>query len=415
MVPPQATRATPAPRRVSVLLPLPLAGAYTYAVPPEVQVNAGDFVVVPLGGRHAHGVVWGAANDALDEARLKPVLGRLDAPTVPESLRRFVDWVAAYTMSPPGAVLRMCMNVPDALEPAPPRSAWALGGPPPERMTPARARIIDILKDGPPRTLADLAHEAGVGGSVVKGLIAAGTLVEVRMPPSPPFRIPDWARAGPTLSADQSVAAAALGAAAKAGVFTAYLLEGVTGAGKTEVYFEAIAATLAAGRQALILLPEIALTAQWLERFEARFGVRPAEWHSDLRPTQRRHAWRAIAEGHAKVVVGARSALFLPFPALGLIVVDEEHDTSFKQEEGVIYNARDMAVVRGKLADFPVVLATATPSLETLTNAEQGRYGHVKLPERHKRAALPTIEAVDLKREAPPHGRFLSPRLTAAI
>jgi primosomal protein N' (replication factor Y) len=412
---PQAMQATSAGDRVAVLLPLPLAGPYTYRINEDLAVRPGDFVAVPMGGRVLHGVIWGPAGGEVADARLKPVLHRLDAPPMPEPLRRFVDWVAAYTLSPPGAVLRMCMSVPDALAPAATRSAWMPGGSVPPRLTPARQRVLDVLADGPPRTVADLAHEAGVSDAVVRGLIASGTLREILLPPLPPFSLPDWRRAGPGLSPSQAEAAEALRKPVREHRFETCLLEGVTGSGKTEVYFEAIAEALRQGRQSLVLLPEIALTAQWLDRFEKRFGTRPAEWHSDLRPRQRRHAWRSVADGKARVVVGARSALFLPFPELGLIVIDEEHDQSFKQEDGVIYNARDMAVVRGKLSDSAVVLSSATPALETIVNAEQGRYTRVHLPDRHAEAQLPSIETIDLRRDPPPAQRFLSPRLVAAL
>jgi primosomal protein N' (replication factor Y) len=181
------------------------------------------------------------------------------------------------------------------------------------------------------------------------------------------------------------------------------------------VYLDAIAECLRQGRQALVLLPEIALSAQWLERFRRRFGVDPALWHSELSSRTRRETWRAVAEGTAPAVVGARSALFLPFPELGLIVVDEEHETAFKQEEGVIYHARDMAVVRARFAGASCVLVSATPSLETLNNAETGRYDHLHLSERHGSAGLPQVEAVDLRKHPPERGRFLSPPLIEAV
>jgi primosomal protein N' (replication factor Y) len=400
---------------VAVLLPLPLAGAYTYRLPPAVAAAPGDFVAVPFGSRQAVGVVWDGAAAPIEERRLKAVTARLEAPPVPESLRRFVEWVADYTLTPVGAVLRMCMSVPDALSPAPPRVGYVLAGPPPEKLTPARRRVLELAGEGPPRGAADLAEAAGVGPGVVRGLVAAGTLAAVALPPLAPFAAPDAARPGPALAPAQDDAARALAEAVAARRFSVTLLEGVTGAGKTEVYFEAIAAALRAGRQVLVLVPEIALTHQWLDRFAARFGAAPAEWHSDLRPAQRRHAWRAVAEGSARVVVGARSALFLPFRDLGLVVVDEEHDASFKQEEGVIYNARDMAVVRGRIAGFPVVLVSATPSLETVVNCERGRYRRLHLPERHAAASLPRIEAIDLRRFPPPPRRFLAPPLLAAL
>ena len=193
------------------------------------------------------------------------------------------------------------------------------------------------------------------------------------------------------------------------------VLDGVTGSGKTETYFAALAAALAKGRQALVLLPEIALGAQWLERFRERFGALPAQWHSDISEAERRDTWRAVAAGRARVVVGARSALFLPFPELGLIVVDEEHDTSYKQEDGVIYQARDMAVLRASLAHIPIVLVSATPSLETVVNVARGRYQRVALPRRHASAELPTVRLVDMRRERIEAGRFLAPPLVAEL
>jgi len=201
----------------------------------------------------------------------------------------------------------------------------------------------------------------------------------------------------------------------QARTFSAALLDGVTGSGKTETYFEAVAAAMQAGKQALIMLPEIALTVQFLERFAKRFGARPAEWHSDLTQAQRRRNWRNVMNGDVRVIVGARSALFLPFKELGLIIVDEEHDSAFKQEDGLIYHARDMAVVRARMENCPVLLASATPSLETWLNAENGRYDHLKLPERHGKATLPTATLIDMKQEEMPSGEFLSPTLTQAV
>jgi primosomal protein N' (replication factor Y) len=278
------------------------------------------------------------------------------------------------------------------------------------RLTPARARVLDLLAEGPPRVLSDILREASVGASVVHGLVKAGAVAAVAIPSRSPFAPPDWGLPGSTLSVEQTAAAEFLRARVADG-YSATLLDGVTGSGKTEVYFEALAAALASGRQVLVLLPEIALSAQWLERFEARFGAAPAVWHSDVPPGRRRATWRAVADGGARVVVGARSALFLPFADLGLIIVDEEHDTSFKQEDGVLYNARDMAVVRAHLGGIAVVLVSATPSLETVINAQDGRYHRLHLPDRYAGAKLPEIELVDMRRHPPERGRWISPVL----
>jgi primosomal protein N' (replication factor Y) len=406
--------------RVRVLLPLPLDGAYDYRAPEGATLLPGDFVTVPLGRRLLPGVVWGGAPGEVPEAKLKAVRERLPVSPLRDELRRFVDWVATYTMSPPGAVLRMAMSVPDAL--LPPRLVTAYGLTAQGRaalddpsLTAARRRVLRVLAEGPPTTASDLAQRAACGTGVVRAMAARGLLETVALPNRLPPRIPDWRRAGRALSSAQELAAADLVAKVQAGGFTVTLIDGVTGSGKTEVYFAAISAALAKGRQVLVLLPEIALGSQWLLRFVERFGEPPAEWHSDLSHADRRATWRAVADGTVPVVVGARSALFLPYADLGLIIVDEEHDASFKQQDGVIYQARDMAVVRASLAEVPIVLVSATPSLETKVNVDWGRYGRVHLPARHGSALLPEIRIVDMRREKLERQRFLSPRLVAAM
>ncbi len=406
---------------VSVLLPLPLHGAYDYEAPEEMALAPGDFVHVPLGGRTIVGVVWGAATGGVEQARLRRVLERLAVPPLRAELRDFIDWVAAYTLSPPGAVLRMAMSVSDALLPPRTIAAFALsdagraahatGG---DSLTPQRRRVLSVLADGPPLPAIELARHAACGTGVVRALAQAGLLDVVGLPAEQPPVVPDWHRPGLALSAAQRDAADRL-IAATGNSFGVSVLDGVTGSGKTEVYFAAVAAALERGRQVLVLLPEIALSTQWLARFVERFGANPVEWHSDLAATARRGAWRAVADGTARVIVGARSALFLPFADLGLIVVDEEQDASFKQEEGVIYHARDMAVVRASIAKVPIVLVSATPSLETTANIEQGRYRSIHLPARYGVAQLPEIRVIDMRRTPPPRQRFLAPPLVTAL
>ncbi len=402
---------------VAVLLPIPLGRPLDYAGAAGLALARGDVVAVPLGRRETYGVVWGEAGGAIAPAALKPVARRLDCPPLPEALRLFVDWVARYTMSPPGAVLRMCLSVPEALEPSAPKMGYRAAGIVPARLTPARRRVLEAAAGDAPLSVAALAASAGVGEGAVRALIRTGALEALELGPEPAAApaVPDAERPGLALGPAQAEAAMDLRQRVAAAAFSVTLLEGVTGSGKTEVYFEAIAETLRAGGQALVLLPEIALSAQWLDRFARRFGAAPVAWHSDLTPARRRQAWRAVAEGRARVVVGARSALFLPFPALDLIVVDEEHDGAYKQEEGVIYNARDMAVVRGRLTGIPVVLASATPALETLANVAEGRYRRVHLPDRHGRALLPEVMPLDLRRFTPPPGRWLAPPLVEAV
>ena len=408
-------------RAVSVLFPLAAVGPLDYRLPAALGGGDGSFVRAPLGPRRAVGVVWGAASGGAPAARLRDVEAVLDVPPMADSLRAFVDWVAEYGLNPRGAVLRMAMSVAAALEPPRPARVLVRGDAAPARLSPQRAAVLAALDSGPgaAESQAALARRAGVGAGVVRGLVAAGVLRIVERPGGDAAaflgeRAAPAGAARPVLSPAQARAAAALRSAVGGG-FSTTLLDGVTGSGKTEVYFEAVAAALEAGRQALVLLPEIALGAQWLERFERRFRVRPAVWHSELAAGRRRDVWRAVSRGEARVVVGARSALFLPFPALGAIIVDEEHDASYKQEEGAVYNARDMAVVRARLAGVPVVLSSATPSLETLRNAAAGRYRAVRLPNRHGGAGPPRIDAVDMRADPPPRGRFVSPRLADAL
>jgi primosomal protein N' (replication factor Y) len=369
-------------------------------------------------------VVWEGEGDDIAEERLRPIAEVLPTPLLPAELRRFIDRVAGYTLAPPGMVLRMAMSVEAALLPPTPRRVCviteagraALTGAPAMKLTPARRRVLELLCDMPAETAVETARRAGVGATVVRGLVAMGLAAEHRAAPVlPGFETPDWRSPGPQLSPAQTRAAAQLIEPIETGGFRVTVLDGVTGSGKTETYFAAIAAALAKGRQVLVLLPEIALSAQWLERFRRRFDASPAEWHSDVSQPQRRDTWRAIAAGRARVVVGARSALFLPLPELGLIVVDEEHDPSFKQEDGVCYQARDMAVLRASLAQIPIVLVSATPSLETVVNVSRDRYERVHLPERHAAATLPAVTLIDMRREQLPTGRFLSPPLVAAL
>ncbi len=403
---------------VPVLLPLALEAPYDYLVPSDMALAPGDFVAVPLATRERVGVVWteGAALDrpAVDASKLREVIGKLDVPSLPLQSLKLVEWVARYTLAPPGMVLRMMMSAREAFSPPKPRLGMRLNGPPPERMTSARSRVLEVAANSLLWPKKDLADTAGVSPGVIDGLVDAGTL---RVEPMPPKRlpIPDPDCTPTDLTEDQARAARTLAESVEAQEFSVTLLDGVTGSGKTPVYFEAVAAALRTNKQALILLPEIALTRQFVQAFEQRFGCAPVEWHSDLTPRQRGQNWRAVAQCEARVVVGARSALFLPFPELGLIVVDEEHDQSFKQEDRVSYHARDMAVVRGSIGKFSVVLSSATPSVESLVNVQQGRYGHVALPRRYSGASLPRLEAIDLRKAPPEKGAWLSPVLVKAV
>lgn len=409
---------------MQVLLPLALPMAYSYLAAAGMDLVPGHYVRVPLGPRQIVGVVWSidgedrpteTAAPKISRDRLKYVAERYETPPMSGVQRQFVDWVAAYTLSAPGSVLRMCLRSTEALSPPKPQIGYRFGGEEPKRLTPQRKRVLEAAEGGLLRLPGELAELAGVTTSVVRGLIDAGTLIGETLPPLKNFEKPDPRAHQVELSSEQAEAAKTLRANVAAKKYSVTLLDGVTGSGKTEVYFEAIAATLERGRQALLLLPEIALTKGFVERFEKRFGTRPAEWHSGMTVRMRQRVWRGVALGQAKVVVGARSSLFLPFADLGLIVVDEEHDSAFKQEDGVIYHARDMAVVRGSLGNFPVVLSSATPALETMVNVDNGRYQRVQLTKRHAGASFPKMTIIDLKTEGPEPLKWIAPKLVVAM
>jgi len=398
-----------------VLVPMPAERPYTYAVPDDMHVVPGSIVRVPLGPREVAGIVWDSDPGEVDPKKLKPISEVFDCPPIDQETRRFVDWISSYTLAAPGMVARMLLRAPAAFDPEPWTEGLQRTEILPDRMTAARTRVLEASSDGFAWTRSGLAHAAGVSSTVIDGLRDLGVFETVMIPPRPVVALPDTGYAQPELSSDQQAVADMLRAAVEKGGAGVTLVDGVTGSGKTEVYFEAVASALEKSRQVLILLPEIALTHAFLERFQDRFGAKPAEWHSDLPPRMREKVWRQVAEGSVRVVAGARSALFLPFQQLGLIVVDEEHDPAYKQEDRVSYNARDMAVVRGRIGGFPVVLASATPSIESRVNADQGRYVRAVLPARFQEAALPHLQTIDMRRAPPARGGFLSPILISQI
>ena len=402
-------------RIASVLIPMPLPEAFDYAEPEGMGLAVGDQVAVPLGPRLIRGVVT-ELREALGGNRpLKPVAEKLDDPPLPPGTVEFIQWAARYAVDAPGQPLAIALRGARAPKPRPQRVVRVTGVQP-TRPTPARIRVLETAAAGP-MPPADLARAAEVSSGVVKGLIDEGALVLDLIVAEARFEAPDLALDGADLNPSQAAAAEVLKTLVIAGGYSVALLDGVTGSGKTEVYLEAVATALAAdpGAQVLILLPEIALTQAVIARVAGRFGAQPGEWHSDVAPPARRRVWESVAAGTCRIVVGARSALFLPFRKLALIVVDEEHDGSFKQEEGFIYQARDLAVARGKIEDAAVVLASATPSLESLRNAETGRYRWLKLTARHGTARLPDIDLIDLRETPPDTGRWLSPPLVAAM
>lgn len=401
---------------VPVLVPLPAPGPYSYAVPEGMIVEPGSVVQVPLGPRQVIGVVWDESDgNAVDPKKLRPITKAFDCPPMRTEMRRFIDWVAAYTLSPPGLVARMALRAPAAFDPEPMIEGLRLTEARPERSTPARARVLELAAEGHAWTKTGLANAAGVSASVIDGLAKQRVFETVFLPAPPVVAEPDPDYVEPRLEGPQKQAASEILEDVIKGSFAVSLIDGVTGSGKTEVYFEAVAETLRQGKQVLILLPEIALTASFLDRFQDRFGSKPAEWHSDLSPRMRERVWRQAVTGEVRVVAGARSALFLPFDNLGLIIVDEEHDPAYKQEDRVYYNARDMAVVRARIADFPVVLVSATPSVESQVNGTSGRYNTIHLHTRFGDAAMPDLHLVDMRRHPPERGGFLSPVLLRGI
>ncbi|PPD46241.1 MAG: primosomal protein N' [Methylocystis sp.] len=398
-----------------VLAPVAVEAPYSYLTPPAMGLQPGDSVKIPLGTREAYGVVWSVEPAGAQRGNLKTVIARLDRPPMSQKLRDFIDWLARYTLTPRGMALRLATRAAEEAAPETPRTLYRATGAKPGRLTPTRARVLEAAEGGMAFTKKALAEAAACSSGVLDALVDEGALEAIAAPPEPVARALDPDFAAPVLEPAQRLAADALAQAVHARAFRPFLLEGVTGSGKTEVYFEAIAAALKDGGQALVMMPEIALTAQFLERFAARFGEKPAEWHSGVSERKRARIWRAAATGELSVVAGARSALFLPFRDLRLIVVDEEHEGAYKQDDGASYHARDMAVVRARFEDAALVLASATPSIETRVNAERGRYAHLRLDSRAGARPMPILAPVDMRVEGPERGRWLAPRLALAV
>ncbi len=404
--------------RVRLLVFNAVLGVLDYRVPPGMTIKIGAVVSAPLGPRQIVGIVWEPdrlATNAVPDSKLRPLLGVLPVPPLSAALRRLIEWTADYYCAPVQSVARMALSSSAALKGGSTVTEYRLSGNPPSpsgegpgvgavriaqpkttaptpspplkgkgistRLTPQRAAAIDALA-GEQATIRELAAIAGVSDGVLRGMASAGILEAITVDLDRPYPRARADFAVPALTADQQDAAGIFAGAVREAGFAPFLLDGVTGSGKTECYFEGIAEALRRDRQVLVMLPEIALTENFLRRFEARFGVPPVLWHSSVKASERRRAWRAVSSGEAQVVVGARSALFLPFARLGLIVVDEAHEVSFKQDDGVRYNARDVAVIRARFEKVPVVLASATPALELLQLAEAGVYRKIDLPAR---------------------------------
>ncbi len=398
---------------VAVMVAVAVEGPYTYRVPDGVSVQRGSIVMVPLGPRPTLGVVWGPPKDMVAHNRLRDIAQVFDTPPLSDELMQLIEWVARYTLAAPGMVLRGVLRSTEALESERPITAYRFTGEEPERITSARRRVLEHVADGLAWAKSALVGASGVSPSVIDGLARQGVLEKVELPPPPVVEAPEADFAPPALNEAQDAALGTIRAQPEG--FGVALLDGVTGGGKTEVFFEAVADCLRAGRQAVILLPEIALTHTFLDRFTKRFGVKPAEWHSDMTPVQRARVWRGVNNGDVRAVVGARSALFLPYHELGLLVLDEEHDGAFKQSDGVNYHARDMAVVRASLAGAKVILSSATPSVESRYNADTGKYTHVRLESRFADAQLPDITPIDMRVAETEKGHWIAPELARQI
>ncbi|MEO1046857.1 MAG: primosomal protein N' [Pseudomonadota bacterium] len=404
-------------RRVRLLVLNAALGPLDYTVPETMQVEPGSVVIAPLGPRKVTGIVWDEGRlpgAEVPAQKLRPILEAVPVPPLSAPLRRLIEWTAEYYCAALASVARMVLSSGGALGGPSTTTEYRLSGGAPERMTPQRAAAIEAL-EGEQATIRELSGIAGVSEGVLRGLVNQGVIEPVTVAIDRPYQAADPDFHQPALSSDQLRVAKSLVSAVEAQSFAPFLLDGVTGSGKTETYFEPVAEAIRLGRQVLVLLPEIALTENFLTRFERRFGAPPVLWHSSLKSTERRRAWRAISEGTAQVVVGARSALFLPYAKLGLIVVDEAHEVSFKQDDGVRYNARDVSVMRARFEDIPVVLASATPALESLHMATSGVYEKLDLPSRFGGAQLPEIKLVDLTIEKPGAGRWLAQPLVLGI
>lgn len=403
--------------RVRVLLLNAAVGPLDYRVPDRMDVVPGSIVLAPLGPRKIPGVVWEKDSfevDEIDSKKLRPLIEVRDVPPISAPLRRLIEWTAQYYFAAPASVLRMVLSSGAAFTDNRPIIEYRMNGTLPERMTPQRQQAIDRLLDVQ-GTIGELALKAEVSVAVIRGLEKQGIFDRFEVSAFGAQQPPDPDHGTPKLNDDQRHVADILTEAVAASEFKTFLLDGVTGSGKTEVYFEAVAEAIKQGKQTLVLLPEIALTEPFLERFVQRFGTEPVTWHSSLKQSDRKRNWRAIASGEAKVVVGARSALFLLYAKLGLIIVDEAHEVSFKQEDGVRYHARDVSVMRSLNEKIPVILASATPAIESRHQVEQGNYELLELPARYGGATMPEIEALDLTEDIPPRGHWLAPSLVNAL
>ncbi len=414
---------------VKVLIPNVVNTGYDYRLNAEAEL--GWFVRVSVMNRQYIGVVYGVGDSGLPDSKIKSVLEVFDFGLSVKDLQ-WVQKMSEWTLMTLGAVLRLIINVPDAFLPQRIEPLYTFKHDDKIRMTEARQAVVDAFSsnDNEAMSASDIQNISHVSSSVIRTMIKKGTLVlsDSRTKEQKDFIYQYKDMGTVKLNDEQREAAAVIGEAIEEGGFSVFLLDGITGSGKTQVYFDSAWRAYQKGKSVLLMMPEIALTAQFMSRYEHRFGASPVVWHSNLTAARRREIWRGVSRGKIKMVVGTRSALFLPWQNLGLIVIDEEHDTSYKQEDMGNYHARDMAVLRAKIAGFPVVLASATPSAETLENVALGKYKRLKLTSRFGGATLPTIETIDIRqskpvgynlpdegKETPVRTGYLSPDLCSAM
>ena len=404
--------------RVSVLIARPVTRPYDY-LSNGMDLKIGDIVQVPFVNKMCLGVVVSSAESDVANQKLKLVSDKYGEHRISVAMLDFISRAASYNMIPLGAVLKMVLNVPeifnfsDKIELLSQSETSCLKN---FKITPQRKLVLDAIAKNGPQTSAQIRSHTGVGSGVISGLLTCGVIQKQFVEDNfTPQSLGALDKNSVELNNEQTTAVECLRNVVRQNEFSVSLIDGVTGSGKTEVYFEVIAEVLKKGFQVLILVPEIALARPFIERFSRRFGAAPVEWHSELPAKKRRRIWRAILEGNVNVLVGARSALFLPFPNLGLLVVDEEHEPAFKQMEGSRYHARDMSILRAKCSDIPIILASATPSLETLHNSETGRFRTVSLAQRYGEATLPKVELIDIRSSENRNGSWISPMLQKAI
>lgn len=388
---------------VKVLLPNVINNGYDYRLTESADI--GDYVRVTVMMRQYVGVIVGVGDSNLEKSKIKPIIEKCK---IPPMSRTDIDWIykmSSWTLMAPGAVLRLVINVPDAFDAPKYEQLYTFNFAHESKITENQQRVMDAFQsnDNDAMSANDIMNIAHVSNAVIKTMIRNNVLVasDVRDKNEKDF-VYEYHDAGNiTLNAEQRDAATELANALGKNEFSVYLLDGITGSGKTQVYFDAALRAYNAGKSVLLMMPEIALTAQFMDRFSQRFGNPPVVWHSNLTAARRRNIWRGVARGDIRMVVGTRSALFLPWQNLGLIVVDEEHDTSYKQEDMGNYHARDMAILRAKIAGFPIVLASATPAIETLHNVALGKYKRIRLNSRFGGAQLPTISTIDMRANRP--------------